>query len=60
MFGIIMVIGMGNNKVISMSKIMKITAIRKNHDKNVSHAEFFGSNPHSNWINFLSLHNFFN
>jgi hypothetical protein len=27
---------------------MKITAIKKNRDKKVSRAEFFGSNPHSN------------
>jgi hypothetical protein len=28
--------------------IMKITAIKKNHDEKGSRAEFFGSNPHSN------------
>ena len=43
-----MVIGIGNSKAISTSKIMKITAIRKNRDEKGSRAEFFGSNPHSN------------
>lgn len=48
MFDVIMVIGMGNSRAISTSKIMKITAIRKNRDEKGSRAEFFGSNPHSN------------
>lgn len=48
MFDVIMVIGIGNSSAISTSKIMKITAIRKNRDENGSRAEFFGSNPHSN------------
>jgi hypothetical protein len=43
-----MVIGMGNSSAISTSKIIKITAIRKNRDEKGSRAEFFGSNPHSN------------
>lgn len=43
-----MVIGIGSSSAISTSKIMKITAIRKNRDENGSRAEFFGSNPHSN------------
>lgn len=41
------VIGIGNNSAISTSKIMKITAIKKNRDEKGSRAEFFGSNPHS-------------
>jgi len=41
-----MVIGIGNRSAISMSKIMKITAI-KNRDEKGSRAEFFGSNSHS-------------
>jgi hypothetical protein len=48
MFDVIIVIGMGSNSAISTSKIMKITAIRKNRDENGSRAEFLGSNPHSN------------
>lgn len=48
MFDVIMVIGIGNRSAISTSKIMKITAIKKNRDENGSRAEFFGSNPHSN------------
>jgi hypothetical protein len=48
MFDVIMVIGIGSSSAISTSKIMKITAIRKNRDENGSRAEFFGSNPHSN------------
>lgn len=39
---------MGNSSAISTSKIMKITAIRKNRDENGSRAEFLGSKPHSN------------
>ena len=48
-----MVIGMGSNRAISTSNIMKITAIRKNRDEKWSRAEFFGSNPHSNGDLFL-------
>jgi len=47
-FEVIIVIGIGNSSAISTSKIMKITAIKKNRDENGSRAEFFGSNPHSN------------
>ena len=43
-----MVMGVGSSNAISTSKIMKITAIRKNRDEKGSRAEFFGSNPHSN------------
>jgi len=55
MFGIIMVIGMGNSKAISTLKIVKIPAIRKNCDENGSRAEFFGSHSHSNGDIFLGL-----
>lgn len=48
MFDVIMVIGIGSSRAISTSKIMKITAIRKNRDEKGSRAEFLGSNPHSN------------
>jgi hypothetical protein len=48
MFDVIIVIGMGSSSAISTSKIMKITAIKKNRDENGSRAEFLGSNPHSN------------
>lgn len=41
-------IGIGNNSAISTSKIIKITAIKKNRDEKGSRAEFLGSNPHSN------------
>lgn len=41
-------IGIGSSSAISTSKIIKITAIRKNRDENGSRAEFLGSNPHSN------------
>jgi hypothetical protein len=40
----------GNSSAISASKIMKITAIKKNRDEKDSCAEFFGSNPHSNGL----------
>jgi hypothetical protein len=48
MLDVYIVIGMGNSSAISTSKIIKITAIRKNRDEKGSRAEFFGSNPHSN------------
>lgn len=44
---VVIVIGIGSNSAISTSKIMKITAIKKNRDEKGSRAEFFGSNPHS-------------
>ena len=47
-FDVDIIIGMGNSNAISTSKIIKITAIKKNHDENGRRAEFFGSNPHSN------------
>jgi len=48
MFDINIVIGIGTNCEISTSKIINITAIRKNRYENSSRAEFFGSNPLSN------------
>jgi len=48
MFDVSIVIGIGRSRAISTSKIMKITAIKKNRDEKGSRAEFFGSNPHSN------------
>jgi len=41
------VTGTGNRTAISTSKIIKITAVKKNRDEKGSPAEFFGSNPHS-------------
>jgi hypothetical protein len=55
MFDVSIVIGNGNSSAISTSKIMKITAIKKNRDEKGSRAEFFGSNPHSNGDLFLDL-----
>jgi len=48
MFDVIIVIGIGRSSAISTSKIMKMTAMRKNRDENGNRAEFLGSNPHSN------------
>jgi hypothetical protein len=48
MLDVRMVIGIGKNSAISTSKIIKITAIKKNRDEKDSREEFFGSNPHSN------------
>jgi hypothetical protein len=47
-FDVRIVIGIGYSSAISTSKIIKITAIKKNRGENGSRAEFFGSNPHSN------------
>jgi hypothetical protein len=47
-FDVNMVIGIDSRSAISTSKIMKITAIRKNRVENGGRAEFFGTNPHSN------------
>jgi len=41
MFDVVMMIGIGNNSAISTSKIMEITAIKKNRNENGSRAEFF-------------------
>jgi hypothetical protein len=40
--------GIGKIIVISISKIKKITAIKKKRKENGSRAELLGSNPHSN------------
>jgi len=48
MFDVNIVTGIGNSSAISTSKIIKITAIRKNRDEKGRRAEFLGSNPHSN------------
>jgi hypothetical protein len=47
-----MVTGIGSNRAISTSKIIKITAIKKNRDEKGSRAEFSGSNPHLNGVLF--------
>ena len=44
-----MVIGICNSNAISTSKIMKITAIKKNRDENGSRAEFFGVGSTLEW-----------
>jgi hypothetical protein len=48
MFDVVIVIGVGNSNAISTSKIIEITAIKKNRNEKGSRAGFFGSNPHSN------------
>ena len=45
---VVIVTGIGRRSAISTSKIIKITAIKKNRDEKGIRAEFFGSNPHSN------------
>jgi hypothetical protein len=55
MFDVNMVIGIGSSSAISTSKIMMITAIRKNRDENGSHAEFFGQIHIRMGIFFLGL-----
>lgn len=47
MLDVVIVIGTGNSSEISTSKIMKVTAIRKNRDETSIRAEFLWSNPHS-------------
>lgn len=49
---VFMIIGIGNNRVISTSKIKKITAIRKNRRENGIRAVSNGLNPHSNGEDF--------
>lgn len=49
----------GNNKVISTSKIKKITAIKKNCIEKGIRAEFLGSNPHSKGLDFSRSLNLF-
>jgi hypothetical protein len=45
MLEVIIVIGIGSSRAISTSKIMKITAIRKNRDENGNRAEISRKNP---------------
>ena len=47
MFVKLMVEAIGSSRVISTSKIKKITAIKKNRKEKGSRAEPLGSNPHS-------------
>lgn len=49
----------GISRVISTSKIRKITAIKKNCNEKGSRAEFLGSNPHSNGLLFSRSINVF-
>jgi len=48
MLDVNIVIDIGSSSAISTSKIMKITAIRKNRNEKGISEEFFGPNPHSN------------
>jgi hypothetical protein len=53
------VVIIGRMRVISTSKIKKITVIRKNWRENGTRAEHIGSNPHSNGEGFSrSLNSF--
>lgn len=61
MFLINIITGMGTIKVISTSKIRKITAIKKKRSEKGRREDLLGSNPHSNaegfsrsWILFLA------
>ena len=45
-------IGIGISKIISISNTRKITARRKNRIENGSRADCFGSKPHSNGESF--------
>ena len=57
MFDVNTVIGVSNSSAISTSKIMKITAVRKNRDEKGNRAEFFGGRIHIRMgIFFLGLH----
>ena len=47
-FSVLIIKGAGKIKVISISKIKKITAIKKNRIERGRRAELFLSNPHSN------------
>ena len=64
-FVAIRIIGRGMIKVISTSKIKKITAIKQKRREKGSREELLGSNPHSNadgfsrsWIFFLEIDEF--
>lgn len=49
----------GRSRVNSTSKIIKITAIKKNCKENGMRAEFLGSNPHSKGLFFSRSENVF-
>jgi hypothetical protein len=49
---VVIIIGKGNKKVISISNTKNTTAKRKNRRENAVRAEFFGSNPHSKGLSF--------
>ena len=55
-FGVNIVMGIGNSSEISTSKIMKITEIKKNRDEKGSSAEFLGRIRIQMGIFFLGLH----
>lgn len=59
MFEIFIIKIKGINRVISTSKIKKITAIKKNCNENGIRAEDLGSNPHSNGDLFSRSENVF-
>ena len=52
-------IGIGRIKVISTSKMRKITAMRKNRRENGTRADLLGSNPHSKAEGFSRSKTFF-
>jgi hypothetical protein len=55
MFDVNMVSGVGNSSAISTSKIIKITAIKKNRDEKGSRAEFFLGKSVFEWGSFFSV-----
>jgi hypothetical protein len=52
-FYVSIAIGISNSSAISASKMMKITAIRKNRDENGSRAEFFWVESSFEWESFF-------
>jgi hypothetical protein len=55
MFDVTIVIGIDNSSAISTSKIMKITAIKKNRDEKGSSAEFFWVESTFKWGSIFSV-----
>jgi len=53
MFDVSIVIGIGNRSAISTSKIMKITAIKKDSDEKGSRAEFLWGQIHIRMVIFF-------
>lgn len=51
-YAVINIVGIGISRTISISNTMKIMASRKNRIENGIRAVFFGSNPHSNGVDF--------